>query len=165
MLLIEPRCDIRGMRRMQFGEHVVIQCDCWLDIAYDNPHPGPMIVFGESTNIGKRCTISAANSVVFGKAVLVGHDTAISDTGHEYRDPLTPIMFQGLTTLEGRTIIGDGTWIGSNCMIGPVSIGKNCVIGFGSFVNKDIPDYSVAVGCPAKVIKTYDFNKKQWVRV
>ena len=51
-------------------------------------------------------------------------------------------------------MIGDDTWIGTNVVIaGTVEIGKHCVIGANSVVTHDIPDYSVAVGCPAKVIK------------
>ena len=44
-------------------------------------------------------------------------------------------------------------------------VGKHCVIGANSVVTKDIPDYSVATGIPARVIKKYDFEKKEWVRV
>lgn len=47
-------------------------------------------------------------------------------------------------------------------MIGPVKIGKHCVIGANSVVTNNIPDYSVAVGVPARVIKNYNFKKKQW---
>ncbi|KAL0058754.1 hypothetical protein AAF712_014562 [Marasmius tenuissimus] len=51
-------------------------------------------------------------------------------------------------------VIGDDVWIGSNVQVMPgVIIGKGCTIGAGSVVTKDIPEYSVAVGCPARVIK------------
>jgi lipopolysaccharide O-acetyltransferase len=46
-----------------------------------------------------------------------------------------------------------------------VTIGRHCIIGALSVVNQDIPPYSIAVGSPAKVVKQYDFNLKQWVRV
>jgi len=46
-----------------------------------------------------------------------------------------------------------------------VTIGKHCIIGALSVVNKDIPSYSVAVGSPAKVVKQYDFDRKEWVKV
>ena len=49
------------------------------------------------------------------------------------------------------------------CVIG-AKIGKHCVIGANSVVTKDIPDYCIAVGIPAKVIKRYDFEKKQWIK-
>ena len=63
-------------------------------------------------------------------------------------------------------MIGDGTWIGTNVVrVGNIQIGKHCVIGANSVVTKDIPDYSVAAGIPAKVIKRYDFEEEEWVRV
>lgn len=63
-------------------------------------------------------------------------------------------------------MIDDGTWLGTNVVIvGNVHVGKHCVIGANSVVTKDIPDYSVAAGIPAKVIKRYDFEKEEWVRV
>lgn len=56
---------------------------------------------------------------------------------------------------EGQTVtIGDGSYIGINAVIvGNVRIGKHCVIGANSVVTKDVPDYCVAVGSPARVIK------------
>lgn len=45
-----------------------------------------------------------------------------------------------------------------------VTIGKKCVIGAGAIVTKDIPDYSIAVGNPARVIKEYDFEEHEWIR-
>ena len=60
-------------------------------------------------------------------------------------------------------MIGDDSWIGENvCIIG-ASIGRHCVIGANAVVTKEIPDYCVAVGNPARVIKRYDFEQKDWV--
>jgi len=62
--------------------------------------------------------------------------------------------------------IGDGTWIGQRAIILPgVSVGKHCIIVAGSVCTKDIPDYSMAAGVPAKVIKRWDKAEKQWIRV
>lgn len=56
--------------------------------------------------------------------------------------------------------------IGANCVVvAGVHIGKRCQIGAGSVVTKDIPDYSVAIGNPARVIKRYDINKQKWIRI
>ena len=56
---------------------------------------------------------------------------------------------------KGPIYIGENSWIGENACIMPnVSIGKGCIIGANSVVTHNIPDYSVAVGCPAKVVKT-----------
>lgn len=65
-----------------------------------------------------------------------------------------------------RVVIGDGSWLGKNVVvIGNVSIGKNCVIAANSVVTKDVPDYSIAAGIPARVIKRYDFDRKEWVKL
>lgn len=67
---------------------------------------------------------------------------------------------------NSKVIIGEGSWLGTNVVVvGKVRIGKHCVIGANSVVTKDIPDYSVAVGIPAKVIKKYDFANEEWVKV
>jgi acetyltransferase-like isoleucine patch superfamily enzyme len=61
-------------------------------------------------------------------------------------------------------MIGDGAWLGENvCVIG-ASVGKQSVVGANSVVMQDIPDYCVAVGTPAKIIKRYSFEKKEWLR-
>jgi len=58
--------------------------------------------------------------------------------------------------------IGEGSWIGeSACIIG-ARVGKNCVIGANAVVTSDIPDYSVAVGVPAVVIKQFNQQVKKW---
>lgn len=59
-------------------------------------------------------------------------------------------------------IIGDDTWIGEHAVIIGASIGKHCVIGSNSVVTHDIPDFSIAVGTPAKIIKRYDFETGKW---
>ena len=54
-------------------------------------------------------------------------------------------------------VIGNDCWIGGNTTIMPgVTIGKGCTIGAGSVVTKSIPDFSVAIGSPARVVKTVD---------
>jgi acetyltransferase-like isoleucine patch superfamily enzyme len=165
-VMIDPTCDIRGIERMRFGQNVVIQKDCWLNIAFQNPAEGPMITIEEGTNIGRRCTISAANRIIIGKFVLIAPNVFIADTHHEYQKLGIPIMHQGITTHDDQVTIGDETWIGINTVImGNVTIGKHCVIGANSVVNRDIPDYCVAVGNPSKIVKTFDVKTGQWVKV
>ena len=117
--------------------------------------------------------IGVAGYVKIGKEVEMGPNIFIADYNHEYRDITQSVLVQGITyTNNGQIIskpsleIGDGTWLGANVVVvGEIKIGKHCVIGANSVVVKDIPDYSVAVGAPAKVIKKYDFDKKMWVSV
>lgn len=67
--------------------------------------------------------------------------------------------------VKAEVQIGDGSWIGENVSIIGEIVGKNCVIGANSVVTKDIPDFSVAVGIPAKIIKQYNQTTKQWINV
>ena len=62
-------------------------------------------------------------------------------------------------------MIGEGSWLGEHvCVIG-ASIGKHCVIGANAVVVHDIPDYSVAVGAPARVIKKFNEDSNSWVMI
>ena len=61
--------------------------------------------------------------------------------------------------------IGKNVWLGDNVVILPgVTVGDGCVIGANAVVTKDIPDYTVAGGCPAKPLKKYDFDARTWGR-
>ena len=90
-----------------------------------------------------------------GEKVLLSPNVYITDCDHEYRDLEVPVIDQGIVQ-RGQTVsIGDGSYIGINAVIvGNVKIGEHCVIGANSVVTKDVPDYCVAVGSPARVIKS-----------
>jgi acetyltransferase-like isoleucine patch superfamily enzyme len=124
-----------------------------------------MIVIDEGTNIGRRCTLSAANKISIGKFVLIAPNVFIADTHHEYQKLGIPIMHQGITTYTDQVTIGDESWVGINAVImGNVTIGKHCVIGANAVVLKDIPDFCVAVGNPSKIIRRLDVKSGKWVR-
>lgn len=163
---IDKTCDIRGIEKIKMCHNVVIQRDCWVNIAFNNPNQEFMIEFGEGTNIGRRCTISAANKIVFGKNVLLGPNILVTDHNHQYCQIGVPIINQGITSTKNEIYIGDGTWIGTNSVIvGNVKIGKGCVIGSNTVINKDIPDYCIAVGNPCKVVKIFDIDTGKWIKV
>jgi lipopolysaccharide O-acetyltransferase len=65
--------------------------------------------------------------------------------------------------VPGPVVIEDEVWLGERvCVMPNVTIGKHSVIGANSVVTKDIPPYCIAVGVPARIIKQYNHNKKQW---
>ena len=125
------------------------------------------LVFGDNCEIGNHSTIFSYGEIVFGDGVLTAPNVHIVDHNHEYEDPFTHIYKQGVRYNPGdRVVIGDGSWLGKNVVvIGNVSIGKNCVIAANSVVTKDVPDYSIAAGIPARVIKRYDFDRREWVKL
>ena len=126
-----------------------------------------LVSFGDSTEIGEHSTISSNNRIIFENNVLTGPHVFVADHNHAYENPHVPVSKQGVRcNPTDEVIIGEGSWLGTNVVVvGNVHIGKHCVIGANSVVTKDIPDYSVAAGIPAKVIKRYDFEKEEWVKV
>ncbi len=121
----------------------------------------PSVTIGDCTSFGRFCFITCTGRIKIGKAVIFSDRVYISDTDHRYEDPDLPILYQSLTK-GGAVEIGDHSWIGTGVTVLNCSIGKHCVIGAHSLVTKDIPEYSVAAGTPARVIKRYDFETGQW---
>lgn len=152
-----------GAQYIEIGRKVTVQKYSWF-FAAKIDDVEPQIIIGDGCALGNFNHIAAVHSVEFGKNVLTADRVYISDNLHVYEDIRTPIMHQGVT-FKAAVIIGDGSWIGENVAIIGCKIGKNCVIGANSVVTKDIPDYSVAAGSPAKVIKQFNFESNRWEKV
>lgn len=152
--IIEGECFI------SLGDYVSINTQSWL-LALKHNDIAPQLVIGEGTTIGRFAHIVALREVIIGKSVLIADKVYISDNLHAYDDPTLPIMHQPIL-FKQRVEIGDNSWIGENVSIIGASIGKHCVIGANSVVTRDIPDYCVAVGSPARVIKRYNSLTKAW---
>jgi sugar O-acyltransferase (sialic acid O-acetyltransferase NeuD family) len=130
-------------------------------ISHSNPPPPalchPSAVISELTEFGNG-TVILHNAVIQTSTIIgqycivntgatVDHDCRISDFCHVAPN----------ATLCGGVTIGEGTIIGAGSVIIPtINIGKWCVIGAGSVIIKDVPDYSMVVGNPGKVVKRLD---------
>lgn len=111
--------------------------------------------------IGDRCLIGRGSSIVgheyieVGNDVWTGHNVHITDMNHGYEIVDLPISVQNQP--EAPVRIGSGSWLGHNTVVLPgVTIGEHVVVGAGSIVTSDLPDFSVAVGSPARVIRRYE---------
>lgn len=109
------------------------------------------IKLGDNSGIGQNCTVSKGTTI--GANVMMGPDVIIYTTNHATDRTDIPMIEQGFT--ECRPVhIGDDVWIGSRVTIMPgVTIGNGVIIGTGAVVTKDVPDYAVVGGVPAKIIK------------
>lgn len=118
------------------------------------------LVIGDGTSIEQNCHIVAAGELVIGCNCVLSSNVYISDCNHKYAVD-KPIMEQDLEVR--KTTIGNGTFIGVGAKIMPgVNIGKHCIVGANAVVTKNIEDYSMVAGVPARIIKKYDENSKQW---
>jgi acetyltransferase-like isoleucine patch superfamily enzyme len=108
----------------------------------------------EGSSIAQNCTISGENAGVFiGKNVMIAPNVVIVAFNHGYEEVDLPMVNQKNT--EAPVIIEDNVWIASNCTIGKgVRIGTGSIIAANSFVNKNLPDYCIAGGVPAKLIRS-----------
>ena len=109
------------------------------------------IEIGNNSGLGKNCNILGKTTI--GKNVLMGPDCIIYTRNHCFDRTDIPMINQGFSE-EKPVSIGDDVWIGSRVTIMPgVKIGTGVVIGAGAVVTKDVPDYAIVGGVPAKVIK------------
>jgi acetyltransferase-like isoleucine patch superfamily enzyme len=114
----------------------------------------PVVSIGDRCLIGKGSGIVGHFSITIGDDVWTGHHVYITDQNHGYENIDEPISRQSQP--ERPVVIGDGSWLGFGTVVLPgVTIGKHVVVGANSVVTTDIPDYSVAVGAPARVIKRH----------
>ncbi|MHC5755645.1 MAG: acyltransferase [Nostoc sp.] len=113
------------------------------------------IHIGQDTFIGPSVCISGPGDIKIGKHCLIAAHTAMYANNHNFADPTEPIKYQGITC-KG-IVIEDDCWLGHGVkVLDGVTIGRGSVIGAGAVVTKDIPPFSVAVGVPARVIKSRD---------
>lgn len=125
--------------------------------SFENKQYKPEIIIGNFVSIGADCHITSINKIFIGNNVLTGTKVTITDNSHgrfSVKDLKIPPELRNLES-DGPVIIEDNVWIGDKVTILPnVTIGKNSIIGANSVVTKNIPSNSVAVGIPAKVIKS-----------
>ncbi len=107
-------------------------------------------ILGNYSELGTRCLIQS--NVTIGDFVIMGPDVKIYSRNHNFEKIDVPIKSQGKKYY--KTIIGDDVWIGANCIItAGVKIGDHSIIAAGSVVTKDVENYSIVGGIPAKIIK------------
>lgn len=117
---------------------------------------GKEIEIGDNSAIGLNARITGPLSI--GNDVMMGPGVSIYTQNHETENIHKPMRLQ--TAPKKKVTIGNDCWIGANVVILPgVTIGNGVIIGAGAVVTKDIPDYAIVGGIPAKVIKFREERK------
>lgn len=158
--LIIPPSKFNHPENIMILDNAVVQKYGWLYCCNVDSH----IIIEKNVQIGHFFHCVALKEVHIGEDVLIADKVFISDCTHNYSDINRSIIESGISHI-GNVNIGADSWIGEGVSILGVSIGKHCIIGANSVVTKDIPDYCLAAGNPAKIIKRYDANSDSWVKI
>jgi acetyltransferase-like isoleucine patch superfamily enzyme len=138
--------------RLEVGENVLFEPGVWLTA------PGEArirIGAGSFLNVG--VMVAAMDLVEIGAHCMLANGCFVSDANHRFDDPELPVPWQGFSS-RGPTRIGDNCWLGAHVVVtSGVTIGERCVVGANSVVTTDLPDHSIAVGAPARVVKTIGY--------
>lgn len=155
---------IQGPENILIGEQVQIHNCVWLaSMPLSSDFQESILSVGNQCHIGDYCHIFAVHKIIIEEDVLIANHVYISDNLHSYEDIKSPIWKQPVK-YKRDVVIGRDSWIGENVSIIGANVGKHCIIGANSVVTHDIPDYSVAVGSPARIVKRYNFNVQKWQR-
>ena len=143
------RMDTPPYRRFWLGRKSVIESYCCINNAVGD------VTIGNNTRIGIHCTV--IGPVCIGNHVNLAQGITVTALNHNFKDTSKRIDEQGISTKP--VVIDDDVWIGANAVILPgVRIGTHSIVAAGAVVTKDVPDYSLVAGVPAKILK--DLNER-----
>lgn len=151
----DVRLDAKGHPNnlISIGNRVAIERNVDIGCLEDT-----QIQIDDETFIGPNVCIAGPGNIKIGKNCLIAPHTGIFANNHQFAELSVPIKCQGVT--RKGIIIEDDCWLGHRVtVLDGVTIGRGSVIGAGAVVNRDIPPYSVAVGVPARVIKSRTPNE------
>jgi acetyltransferase-like isoleucine patch superfamily enzyme len=163
---------LRHPRKIVIGDNTVIDDNVVLDakgekneglVLGDNVYVGRntilsckegSIAVGDYTNISANCSLLSETEISLGRyCFLAGHCYLVAGGNHSFDDVSRPIMFQPSQS-KGGIRVGDDVWLGAGVIVlDGVTVGPGTVVGAGAVVTKPLPEYSIAVGNPSRVIR------------
>jgi acetyltransferase-like isoleucine patch superfamily enzyme len=161
------RCPLRlyNPNRIRIGNNVVINEKCRIEAVYSSVDGQPVLIIEDDVLIQNNVQITSHCNVHIGKGTGVGPNCVITDTTHPFMDVNDPRPIHArLSTAKSFVHIGEGCQLGAGTFIMPnVRIGRGSVIGANSVVRKNVPEYCVAAGNPAKVLLRYNRDQDRWI--
>lgn len=163
--LIHRQIIFTNKNRVSLGDNVIIFPNGRIElIDYYNKNFQPYLSIGSDSQIHQNCHITCADKIIIGKNVTIVANVTITDIIHPHMDISKPINQTDIITKP--VIIGDETYIYNNAVILPGSqIGKHCIIGANSLISGKIPDYSIVVGSPGRIVKKFNFLNNAWEKI
>ena len=141
-----------GTRHISVGERVLIMSGSWLSVERSAwGAEEPVIRIGDRVGIRTNCTLSASSGLVIEDDVVMGGSVTVVDSDHTWSTGQSSVLHSPARSEPIR--IGEGSWIGDHvAVLRGANIGRFCLVGANSVVRGDLPDYSIAVGAPARVV-------------
>ena len=150
------RMDLMPFNSFHLGDDSTIEDFCTVNNGVGG------VKIGDRTRIGLGSVL--IGPVEVGNDVRLAQNVVMSGLNHGYEDISKPISQQPVSTKP--ILVRDETWIGANVFIAAgVTVGKHCVVAAGSIVTRDVPDFTVVAGNPARIIKQYEPGSKTWVKI
>jgi len=142
----DGRAHVSGTANIKLGK----RCRLGMDVELRTVEAGH-IQIGEDTRLNRGCTLTSYARISIGDFTIIGEFVSIRDANHGLKRG-EPMRYQPHTCEP--ILIGRDVWIGrGSCILPGVTIGEGAVIGANSVVTRDVPDFAIAGGVPAKVIK------------
>ena len=147
-----PGRGVVRMMRSSVGKHLFDKCGKDINIEKGADFgKGDGIQIGDNSGLGINCYVRGP--LVIGRDVMMGPDVMIFHGDHEMSRRDIPMRLQGDSESK-QVVIGDDVWIGARGIIlKGVHVGKGAVLAAGAVVSKDVPEYAIVGGVPAKVLK------------
>ena len=142
----DGRVHVSGTANIKLGK----RCRLGMDVELRTVEAGH-IQIGEDTRLNRGCTLTSYAQIRIDDFTIIGEFVSIRDANHGLKRG-EPMRYQPHTCEP--ILVGRDVWIGrGSCILPGVTIGEGAVIGANSVVTRDVPDFAIAAGVPAKVIK------------
>ncbi len=165
--ILFPTVAVYGEPYIRIGADVIVGPYCSLSAGVmpgHVPDRDPVVTIGDRVLIGKGSGVVGHRSITIGDGVFTGHHVYITDANHGYEDVHETIGRQFAPPRP--VVVGAGSWLGHGSIVLPgATVGEHVAVGAGSVVTGELASYSVAVGNPARVIRCYDTERAEWVKV
>jgi acetyltransferase-like isoleucine patch superfamily enzyme len=158
MLIISPTAKVSALADIEDstrGTRIVIEDGVMIDAFVKIKPAGGSgdVIIGAGSYINSGCVLYTGHGIRIGANVLIAANCTLAPTNHEIRDRSRLIREQGFSPSRGGIVIEDDVWVGANSvLLDGAILRRGCVVGAGSVVREELPEYSINVGSPARTV-------------